>query len=213
MNEAITLLTELKVFENFQPTLPDHYRQSPYVFLANIDPELQFQVLDQVEKPRLVGADTMNFWIASKLEALHKVMSRVDVLLINEGEAKLLSKQANAIAAARGLLNLGPKAVVIKRGEYGFVLYTKEGFFILPAFPVADVVDPTGAGDTFAGGFFGHLAKTNSDLTLRHLKEACVNGCLMASMTLEGFGVTSLKDVTKSHIDERLAQYMEVISF
>lgn len=213
MNEAITLATELNVFENFEPAIPEHFRNSSYVFLANIDPDLQLRVLEQVNRPKLVGADTMNFWIQSKVDRLKDVLARVDVLLINEGEAKLLSQKANAIAAAKVLIDLGPKAVVVKRGEYGFVLYTEDGYFILPAFPVAEVVDPTGAGDTFAGGFFGYLAKTNSSYTVRHLKEACVYGCLLASMTVEGFGVTALSKVDGQSIQARLKKYMEVISY
>lgn len=213
MNEAITLQTDLNVFENFNPRLPESYRDSEYVFLANIDPLLQMSVLEQVRKPRLICCDTMNFWIGSKLDALKNVLKKVDVLLINEGEAMLLSRASNAIAAAKVIVEMGPKAVVIKRGEYGFVLYCNDQYFVLPAFPIAKVVDPTGAGDTFAGGFVGHLARTGKSLDVAELKRACVYGCLMASFTVEGFGVEPQKNLSWSKVEERLALYREVISF
>jgi sugar/nucleoside kinase (ribokinase family) len=213
MNEAVTLATDLNVFEHFNPEIPSEYRNSSYVFLANIDPVLQLRVLEQIENPRLIASDTMNFWIGSKLPELKKVLSKVDVLLINEGEADQISGKTNAIAAAREILQMGPKAVVIKRGEYGFVLYTKEGYFILPAFPIAEVVDPTGAGDTFAGAFFGYLAKQNSALDLESLKRACVQGVLLASFTVQAFGVERLKSLTWADVEERQAEYLRVTTF
>lgn len=203
MNEAKTLQTDLNVFGDFNPELPASYRDSKYVFLANIDPVLQLRVLEQVAKPKLVGADTMNFWISSKKDTLLKVLAKIDALLINEGEAEMLTGKTNAIAASDELIKMGPKAVVVKRGEYGFVLRTAEGFFILPAYPIANVVDPTGAGDTFAGAFFGTLAKSDRGLDLVSLKEACVNGCLMASFTVENFGVASLRDLTMAKLAAR----------
>jgi sugar/nucleoside kinase (ribokinase family) len=212
MNEAITLATDLNVFEHFNPELPASYRDSKYVFLANIHPELQLRVLEQVEKPVMVGSDTMNFWIMSQLPSLKKVLSKVDVLLINEGESKLLSKKTNAIAAAKEILAMGPKAVVIKRGEYGFVLYSKEGYFVLPAFPIAEVVDPTGAGDTFAGAFFGYLARRDSKFDLHSLKEACIHGCLLASFTVQKFSVEALKNLTWADVEKRKAEYQKTIT-
>lgn len=210
MSEAITLATDLNVFADFNPELPKEYRDSQYVFLANIDPILQLRVLEQIEKPKLVGSDTMNFWISSKLPELKKVLAKVDVLLINEGEAGQICQAENAIAAADQILAMGPKAVVIKRGEYGFVLYTKEGFFILPAFPIANVVDPTGAGDTFAGAFFGYLSKRDKGFDLHSLKQACINGCLAASFTVEAFGVERLKSLTWPEVERRQAQYSNI---
>ncbi len=207
MNEAQTLATDLNVFGDFNPELPEAYKDSQYVFLANIDPVLQLRVLEQVKKPKFVGADTMNFWISSKKDTLLQVLKKIDALLINEGEAKMLTGKTNAIAASDMLLEMGPKAVVVKRGEYGFVLRTKEGHFILPAYPVANVTDPTGAGDTFAGGFFGTLAKSNKGLDLASLKEACVNGCLLASFTVEAFGVAKLKDLSLEKISARGEQF------
>jgi sugar/nucleoside kinase (ribokinase family) len=203
MNEAQTLATDLNVFGEFNPELPAAYTDSQYVFLANIDPVLQLRVLEQVKKPKFVGADTMNYWISSKKDVLLQVLKKIDALLINEGEAKMLTGKTNAIAASDDLLQMGPKAVVVKRGEYGFVLRTKEGHFILPAYPVANVIDPTGAGDTFAGGFFGTLAKSGKGLDLASLKEACVNGCLLASFTVEAFGVAKLKELSLEKIRTR----------
>ncbi|MDX9730537.1 MAG: PfkB family carbohydrate kinase [Bdellovibrionales bacterium] len=210
MNEAKTLQTDLNVFGDFNPELPVSYQDSQYVFLANIDPSLQLRVLEQVKKPKLVGADTMNFWISSKKDELLKVLSRIDALLINEGEAEMLTGKTNAIAASNELLKMGPKAVVVKRGEYGFVLRTAEGHFILSAFPIADVVDPTGAGDTFAGAFFGTLAKSNKGLDLASLKEACVNGCLLASFTVEAFGVARLNELTLESVMARGEQFSRI---
>ena len=212
MNEAVTLSTELNVFETFNPELPASYRDSKYVFLANIDPELQLRVLDQIKSPKLVGSDTMNFWISSKLPKLKEVLKRVDVLLINEGESDLIAKRSNAIAASEEILKLGPKAVVVKRGEYGFVLRTSEGLFILPAFPIANVVDPTGAGDTFAGAFFGYLAKANRGFDLATLREACVHGCLMASFTVEAFGVEALRDLEPGEFEARAQEFRKVVA-
>lgn len=205
MNEAKTLKTELNVFEHFNPELPESYRSSEYVFLANIHPQLQTQVLNQVKAPLFVGSDTMNLWINMCKEDLLKVLGRVHTLLINEGEAKLLTGDANAIAAAASILKMGPKFVVIKRGEYGFLMFGPEGYFMLPAVPVSDVVDPTGAGDTFAGGFFGYLAsRSNGTLTTQDLKWACIHGSVMASFTVEGFGLSSLSKVTKQDLETRL---------
>jgi sugar/nucleoside kinase (ribokinase family) len=210
MNEAETLATDLNVFADFNPQLPAEYKDSEYVFLANIDPVLQLRVLEQVNKPKLIASDTMNFWINSKMSDLKRVLERVDVLLINEGEADLMSKKSNAISAAREILKMGPKAVVIKRGEYGFVLLSEQGYFILPAFPVANVVDPTGAGDTFAGGFFGYLSKRDNGFDIDSLKQACVQGCILASFTVEAFGVERLKTLTWPELEKRAAEYSRV---
>ncbi len=212
MNEAITLATHLNVFENFHPEIPQEYRDSEVVFLANIDPTLQLQVLEQVKKPRLIAADTMNYWIHSKKDELLKVLGKIDVLLINEQELRALTGSWNTIRAAKDVLELGPKAVVIKRGEYGFVLYTESRFFILPAFPVEEVVDPTGAGDTFAGGFLGHLAQNGGTFNREELKQACVYGCLMASFTVQDFGLDGIRRVTVGELKERQAAYQQVIS-
>jgi sugar/nucleoside kinase (ribokinase family) len=212
MNEAITKATELNVFEKFDPILPEHYKDSKFVFLANISPDLQLKVLDQVHQPLFVGMDTMNFWISSKLQDLKQVLQKVDVVLINETEAMMLTGTANAIQAAPKVCEMGPKALVIKRGEYGFVMYTKEeGYFILPAFPVEKVVDPTGAGDTFAGGFFGYLASLGRAPQTADLRMACLKGTSLASFTIQDFGVGALSKTTPKDLDQRLEKYMRVI--
>lgn len=213
MNEAITKKTELNVFEHFNPELPAHYRDSKFVFLANISPDLQLKVLNQCTNPWFVGMDTMNFWISSKLNDLKAVLKKVDVVLINETEAMMLTGAQNAIEAARKVVALGPKALVIKRGEYGFVMYTQEGYFMLPAFPLEKVVDPTGAGDTFAGGFFGHLASLGRKPSISDLKQACVRGSILASFTIQDFSVNSLVKTTLANLEQRLVDYNKVISF
>lgn len=213
MNEAITMATHLNVFENFQPMIPEAYRTSEVVFLANIDPLLQLQVLEQVQSPRLIAADTMNYWIQSKREDLMKVLKRIDVLLINEGELRQLTGNWNAIAAAKEVLGFGPKAVVIKRGEYGFVMFDHNQYFILPAYPIQQVVDPTGAGDTFAGGFLGYLAQCSRDWSREDLKLACVHGCLLASFTVQDFGVEGIRRVRRQDLDERIEAYQKVIAY
>jgi sugar/nucleoside kinase (ribokinase family) len=212
MNEATTLATHLNVFENFHPAIPNEYRDSKTVFLANIDPVLQLQVLEQVKSPRLIAADTMNYWISSKKAALLKVLERINILMINESEIRQLTGNWNTIQAAKEVCKMGPKAVVIKRGEYGFMMFCQERYFILPAFPVENVVDPTGAGDTFAGGFLGHLAQLDRDWSREDLKLACVHGCLLASFTVQDFGVEGIRRVTPQDVKERLAAYQEVIT-
>ena len=212
LNEAETRKTELNVFEHFNPELPASYCDSKFVFLANISPDLQVKVLEQVKAPMFVGMDTMNFWISSKLSDLKAVLKKVDVVLINEKEAMMLTGAKNAIEAAPKVCELGPKALVIKRGEYGFVMYTREGgFFILPAFPLDKVVDPTGAGDTFAGGFFGYLASLDRKPSEADLRLACVKGTVLASFTIQDFSVGALAKVTTKDLDQRLSQYQKVV--
>jgi sugar/nucleoside kinase (ribokinase family) len=212
MNEAITVETALNVFENFKPQLPENYKDSPFIFLANIDPELQMEVLSQLTNKVFVGADTMNFWIGSKRTELEKLISKVDVLLINEGECRQLAKCTNTIQAVKTLTEMGAGAVVVKRGEYGFLLYSKEQFFMLPAFPVAEVIDPTGAGDTFAGGFFGYLASLKKKPTFDQLKQACVCGCLLASFTVQDFGLAGIARVSQTELKARLEAYSHMVS-
>ena len=213
LNEAKTLKTELNVFEHFNPQLPTHYQDSDFVFLANIAPELQLQVLEQVKSPKFVGMDTMNFWISIKADVLKKVLSKVDVVLINEGEAKMLTGAANAVSAAPMITAMGPRAVVIKRGEYGFAMYSKEeGYFILPAMPMPTVVDPTGAGDTFAGGFFGYLSSRGQKPTVADMKQACIMGSMLASFTIQDFSVRALAKVTLADVEKRLSEYKKVIT-
>lgn len=213
MNNAITRRTELNVFESFDPILPDSYRSSKFVFLANISPDLQLKVLEQVEAPLFVGMDTMNFWITSQLDHLKKVLSRVDVVLINEGEAMQLTGARNGVEAAPKVAAMGPRTLIIKRGEYGFMLFNRdEGFFILPAMPIPQVVDPTGAGDTFAGGFFGYLAKLDRKPSLSDIKHACIHGTLLASFTIQDFGVKALSKVAWPQVQSRLQEYRRVVA-
>lgn len=212
LNEAITLRTELNVFESFEPKIPDTFKDSKFVFLANIDPDLQLKVLEQVQKPDFVGMDTMNFWISSKKPALMRILERVNVVLINEKEAEMLTGASNAIAAAPMITQMGPQAVAIKRGEYGFAFYSREeGYFILPAMPIPEVIDPTGAGDTFAGGFFGHLASLGRAPKISDLRDACMTGTLMASFTIQDFSVRSLAKVQLEDVARRRAEYARIV--
>lgn len=213
LNEAKTLRTELNVFEHFNPKLPESYKDSSFVFLANIVPALQMEVLNQVKNPQFVGMDTMNLWIDIANADLLKVLKKVDVVLINETEAEMLTGAENAIAAAAQIVEMGPRAVVIKRGEYGFIMYSKEeGYFVLPAFPIPKVTDPTGAGDTFAGGFFGYLASRGQKPTVKDMKQACIFGSILASHTIQDFSVKALAKTTKDDLEKRLAEYQKVIS-
>lgn len=211
LNTARTLDTQLNVFAEFTPKLPPSYHQPDLVFLANIDPELQLAVLDQVQTPDLVALDTMNYWIESKPGALREVISRVDIVMVNDAEAREFSGEYSLVQAARAILTMGPKAVVIKKGEYGASLYTNSndpvtGYFFVPAYPLEEVCDPTGAGDTFAGGFIGALAQEPS-LDLDALRRAIVHGSVLASVTVEDFSVNRLRSLTQAEIEERFHNF------
>jgi sugar/nucleoside kinase (ribokinase family) len=212
LNEAQTLDTQLNVFETFKPDLPASCRQAEYVFLGNIDPELQLEVLKQVEKPKLVACDTMNFWIEGKREALLATLRHVDILLINEGEARQLAGEANLVKASRIILAMGPKTLVVKRGEYGVILFSEHSIFSAPAFPLESVFDPTGAGDTFAGGFMGYLASTNN-LSEGSLRLATVLGSVMASFTVEDFSLNRMKALAYPEIEERFRRFKLLTEF
>jgi sugar/nucleoside kinase (ribokinase family) len=212
LNEAETLDTQLNVFQSFSPKLPESYRDSQFVFLGNIHPELQSQVLDQVKGPKLVAADTMNFWINGSRPALLKTLKRVDLLFVNDAEARQLSGEHNIVRAARGVLGMGPKRVVIKRGEYGALLFDQEHIFACPALPLADVFDPTGAGDTFAGGFMGTLA-TAGKVDASVLRRAMVMGSVMASFTVEKFSLERLREVSRHDIHARFAEFKRLTHF
>jgi sugar/nucleoside kinase (ribokinase family) len=202
LNEAHTLETHLNVFENFKPKLPDSYRDAEYVFLANIDPELQLEVLEQVHNPKLVVCDTMNFWISGKREQLIKTLAKVDILVINEGEVRQLADEPNLIKAAKIIRSYGPKTLVVKRGEYGVVMFSEGSVFAAPAYPLEEVFDPTGAGDTFAGGFVGYLAATRN-LDEKNLRKATVFGTVMASFTVEKFSLDRLREIDYQQISDR----------
>ncbi len=202
LNEAHTLDTQLNVFETFKPQLPEHYRQAEYVFLANIDPVIQREALAQVRAPQLVACDTMNFWIEGKREDLLKTLKLVDILVINEAEVRQLAQEPNLIKAAAAVRSFGPRTLVVKRGEYGVLMFGEGSVFSAPAYPLEEVFDPTGAGDTFAGGFFGYLAATRnfSDASLR---KAIVYGTVMASFTVEKFSLDRLKEIDHQQIADR----------
>lgn len=212
LNEAQTLDTRLNVFESFQPQLPEAYRDAEYVFLANIDPELQLEVLEQVRKPKLVACDTMNFWIDGKKEALLKTLALVDILIINEGEARQLADEPNLIKAARTILAAGPKTLVVKRGEYGALMFSEHSIFAAPAYPLESVFDPTGAGDTFAGGFMGYLASSRN-LSEASIRQAIIFGSVMASFNVEDFSLDRMRSLEYREIEERFRTFKLLTDF
>jgi sugar/nucleoside kinase (ribokinase family) len=212
LNEAQTLDTQLNVLSEFRPDLPESYRDAEYLFLANIDPELQLEVLQQVRNPRLVACDTMNFWISSKPEALQNVLRKVDIVVINEGEARQITGEANLVKAARRIVALGCKRLVIKRGEYGVLMFTADSVFAAPAYPLEEVYDPTGAGDTFAGGFMGYLANTGN-LSDEGVRQAIVFGSVMASFNVEDFSLNRMKRLTYPEIEIRYRNFKALTHF
>jgi sugar/nucleoside kinase (ribokinase family) len=207
-----SLKTELNVFADFHPKIPAAQRSTPYVMLGNIHPSLQVEVLEQIEKPKLVIADTMNFWISGTPKELAKMLPRIDMLVINEEEARQLAGVHNIGKAAAALRAMGPRLVVIKRGEYGALLFDKESVFSAPAFPVEDVADPTGAGDTFAGGMLGYLAKSDH-VDAVTLRRAVIYGSVLASFCVEGVSVRRLVDVTPAEIQERFKAFAHLAHF
>lgn len=213
MNEAKTLETHLNVFASFNPKLNSQHQNSEFVFLANIAPELQLSVLNQVKNPLFVGMDTMNFWIQSKKSELKKVVEKVNVILINETEAKMLTDERSGVLAAKKLVEMGPEFVILKRGEYGFMMYSKSnGFFMLPAFPVTNVVDPTGAGDSFAGAVFGYLAAQGRKPTDQDVRRACLYGVVVSSQTIQDFSVKALSEFNKDKLEQRYVDYLKAVT-
>ena len=210
LNHRDTLGTWLNVLETFHPKLPADWRESEHVFLANIDPVLQRQVLDQMKKPKLVVMDTMNFWIESMRDELVKTLARVDAVILNDEEARMLTRVPNLVKAASLIRRMGPRIVIIKKGEHGALLFHDEAVFSAPAYPLEDVQDPTGAGDTFAGGFFGYLARAGGldDDTLRR---AVLHGSAMASFCVERFGPERLKDLSMAEIETRVGQFRDLV--
>jgi len=211
LNEAKTLDVQLNAFATFKPKLGPVHRKARFLFLANIDPALQLEVLSQMDQPALVALDTMNFWIEGKREDLLRVLARVDVLLINDAEARMLAREPNLIKAARAIAAMGPKTVVIKRGEYGALLVSNGQFFFAPAYPLESVFDPTGAGDTFAGGFMGYLAQQEAT-DAAALRRAMVRGAAMASFTVEDFSLERLKRLGPNEIEERYGVFQSMVS-
>lgn len=209
-NDRETLVTELNVFEHFRPVLPDDFRRTGYLFLGNIDPDLQLGVLDQIEGKACVGCDTMNYWIEGKPEALRKLLGRIDILFINDSEAAELSGETNILKAARSILSMGPEVLVIKKGEHGAILQTRDFRFVTPAFPLEEVNDPTGAGDSFAGGFMGSLAQSG-DMSESSLKRAMFYGTVSASFTCEDFSVARLEKLSQNEIDRRFNELVDMV--
>ncbi len=212
LNHRDTVCTDLNVFEFFKPRLPQSYRDVENVFLGNIDPELQLDVLQQVARPRLVACDTMNFWIDGKLEALRRTLARVDVLLVNDAEARELSGEWNIVKAARAIRAMGPRTLVVKKGEHGVLMFSDAGSFAAPAYPLEDVFDPTGAGDTFAGGFMGYLAGA-ADGGEATLRRAIIMGSTLASFCVEAFSLDRLLRLTRPEIDERFRLFKKLTHF
>ncbi len=212
INQAVTRKTDLGVFANFDPRLSDIHRERPYLFLANIHPDLQLKVLRQMKKPELIAMDTMNLWIDTTREALQRVIERVDMIFVNDAEARALSGKGNVTLAARRIMEWGPKTVVVKRGEYGALVYKGDMIFSAPALPLSEVRDPTGAGDTFAGGFMGYVARSGG-ISGDDLKRAAVCGSVMASFQVEDFGLDRLRNLTHDEIDKRFETFCELASF
>jgi sugar/nucleoside kinase (ribokinase family) len=213
LNSRETIYTHLNVFEQFKPKIPESHKLSPFVFLGNIHPVLQSDVLDQVRKPKLVGADTMNYWIERTPEDLKQVLKRVDILLINDSEARELAGEANLVKAARRIQAMGPKTLVIKRGEHGVLMTrTGGGFFAAPAMPLEEVFDPTGAGDTFAGGFLGYLASCEV-VDDSALARAIIYGSTLASFAVEDFSVDRLLRLTRDEVDARFNDFKKLTHF
>lgn len=212
LNAAETLETHLGVFSNFHPKIPEQFREAPFVFLGNIDPRLQLDVLTQVKRPKFVACDTMNFWIESRRPELLQLLSRVDLITLNDGEARQLSEQYNLVKAARWLMGHGPRLVIIKKGEHGAFMFTDQTVFFAPAYPLEQVFDPTGAGDSFAGGFMGYLARTDrvDETTLRR---AVVYGSALGSFAVEKFSIDRLLEIGPKEIAARVAEFHRLVSF
>ncbi|HEX9860865.1 MAG TPA: PfkB family carbohydrate kinase [Nitrospirota bacterium] len=212
LNEAKTLETHLNVFEDFSPVVPESHREPDVLFLANIDPVLQREVLHQVKRPGLVACDTMNFWIGGKRDELVKTLAEVDILLINEGEARELAGEPNLVKAAAAIRGLGPKTLIVKRGEYGALMFGEDGVFSAPAFPLESVFDPTGAGDSFAGGFAGYLDNLKN-FGPRQLRQAIIFGSVMASFNVEDFSLNRMKSLDYREIEARYKEFRSLTYF
>ena len=212
MNSRDTLVTDLNVLADFDPKLPDSYLDSEFVMLGNLQPKVQMNVIKQLKNPKLIVMDTMNFWMESAMPELEKLLKKIDVLLINDAEARQLSGQYSLVKASKTILGMGPKFLIVKKGEHGALLFHADKVFFAPALPLEEVFDPTGAGDTFAGGFMGHLARTK-DISFENMKTAIIVGSAMASFCVEKFGPTRLKEISKEDIDKRLQQFRELVNF
>lgn len=213
MNTRDTLDTQLNVLANFTPVVPDSYQDCEFLMLGNLVPAVQLSVINQMkERPRLVVMDTMNFWMETAMDDLKKVLEHVDVLMVNDSEARELSNEYSLVKAAKKILTMGPKYLVIKKGEHGALLFHNDQVFFAPALPLEDVFDPTGAGDTFAGGFIGHIARTK-DISYENMKTGIIVGSAMASFCVEKFGTQRLKEITREDLDRRMLQFQELVNF
>ena len=213
MNSRDTLDTQLNVLENFNPIVPEKYQESEFLMLGNLMPSVQKQVLSQLQKrPKLVVLDTMNFWMDLFMDDLKEALKEVDVLTINDEEARQLSGEYSLVKAAKLILSMGPKYLIIKKGEHGALLFNNEEVFFAPALPLEDVFDPTGAGDSFAGGFIGYLAKTN-DISFENMKRAVINGSAMASFCVEKFGTQKLTEITQEDVNARINEFVKLVKF
>lgn len=213
MNSRDTLVTDLNVLADFQPVIPDSYQGSEFLILGNLTPQVQMSVINQMTtRPKLIVMDTMNFWMDVALEDLLKTIKMVDVLLINDSEARQLTGEYSLVKAAKKVLTMGPRYLIIKKGEHGAMLFHENHVFFAPALPLEEVYDPTGAGDTFAGGFMGHLAKTK-DISFENMKTAIIVGSAMASFCVEKFGAARLREITREDISTRLEQFVQLVNF
>ncbi len=211
-NKRTTLTTEVNVLQGYRPQIPDEYREAEILFLANIDPDLQEGILTQVRNPKLVAMDSMNFWIQTKPESLLSVLQKVDVFFANDGEIKMLTQDSNLVKAGKHILERGPSLVVIKKGEHGVLMLSKDYVFGIPAYPSEQVVDPTGAGDSFGGGFLGYLDKVQS-YEEKDVRVAAVHGSVIASFVIEDFGIEPLKTLSKTNIEARFAKFRNLVRF
>lgn len=213
MNARDTLVTELNVLADFKPVVPDGYQSSEFLILGNLNPSVQISVIKQMRKrPKLIALDTMNFWMDTAMDELQEVLKMIDILLINDSEARQLSGEYSIVKAANKIFEMGPKFIVIKKGEHGALLFNKHNAFYAPALPLEDVFDPTGAGDTFAGGFMGYLAHTR-DISFENMKTGVITGSAMASFCVEKFGTERLRDLTHEDIDNRIRQFVDLVHF
>jgi sugar/nucleoside kinase (ribokinase family) len=212
LNAAETLETHLGVFSNFNPKIPSQFRKAPFVFLGNIDPRLQLGVLTQVDRPKLVACDTMNFWIESRRPDLLKLLEHVDCITLNDGEARQLTEKYNLIRAARWIMERGPKLVIIKKGEHGAFMFSGSTIFFAPAYPLEEVFDPTGAGDSFAGGFMGYLARSG-DLSDANLRRAVIYGSAMGSFAVEKFSIERLLEIDAGQLAARVDDFRRLVAF
>lgn len=213
MNTRDTLITDLNVLADFDPKVPESYQDSDYLMLGNLVPAVQQKVIEQFKKrPKLIVLDTMNFWIETAWEDLKRVFTMVDVLLVNDSEARQITGEYSLVKAAKKILQMGPRFLIVKKGEHGALLFNENNVFFAPALPLDDVFDPTGAGDTFAGGFIGHIAKTGNT-SFENMKTAIIVGSAMASFCVEKFGVQRLKEISKKDIDERLQEFVQLVNF